>query len=48
MEVIQMTLLLKITQQTYTDDSAALVSTDTDTYSEEKSAEIVEDKVAPY
>jgi len=39
---------VKITQQTYTDDSAALVSTDTDTYSEEKSAEIVEDKVAPY
>jgi len=33
---------VKITQQTYTDDSAALVST------EEKSAEIVEDNAAPY
>jgi len=39
---------VKITQQTYTDDSAALVSTDTESYSEEKSAEIVEDKAAPY
>merc|ERR1712055_175957 len=43
---------VKITQQTYTDDNSKLVSTqDTDSYSEDTSADIVEEKndsSAPY
>jgi len=45
-------LIPKITQQTYTDDNSKLVtSEDTDSYVEDTSADIVEDKVdtsAPY
>merc|ERR1712088_721609 len=40
---------VKITQDTYTDDNAKLVSDNTDGYAEEKTADIVEEiKTAPY
>merc|ERR1712168_1410605 len=40
---------VKITQDTYTDDNAKLVSDNTDGYAEEKTADIVEGiKTAPY
>merc|ERR1712243_482170 len=40
---------VKITQETYTDDNAKLVSDNSDGYAEEKTADIVEEtKTAPY
>merc|ERR1712241_16806 len=40
---------VKITQDTYTDDNAKLVTDNTDGYAEEKTADIVEEiKTAPY
>merc|ERR1712115_56680 len=40
---------VKITQETYTDDNAKLVSDNSDGYAEEKTADIVEEiKGAPY